>query len=90
MSEEWWEPKVTDAVWIADTRKEYPEDTAELDDDKVRDEYANGCKYEVTWDHIGDAYEEYEQLANAYFKQASRITELEAQIAALKAGTTND
>lgn len=62
----WWFPELTDDAWLARIRAEYPEETAELDDDTVRDEYANGRKYADTWDHLGDARDQFEELADAY------------------------
>ena len=67
MSEKpWWWPEITDAEWIARIRSDYPEDTEDLDDDTIREEYADGRKYAVTWDHIGDAYGDWERLADAF------------------------
>ena len=61
----WWNPKLIDHEWCEDTRKDYPSD-AHLDDDALRDKYANGWKYQTLWDHIGDARKEHEKLADAY------------------------
>lgn len=66
MSQDWWEPVLTDAVWIASVRADYPEDCAGLEDEEVRERYADGQKYQTTWDHLGDAREEYEPLADAF------------------------
>jgi hypothetical protein len=64
----WWFPVITDSKWVANIRKDYPENTANMDDDEVRDHYADGRKYVDTWDHLGDARDEYEALADAYLK----------------------
>jgi len=67
MSEpEWWEPVLADAAYIARLRKDYPEKCDGMSDEWVLDYYAEGRKYPVTWDHVGDAYEQYEKLADAY------------------------
>ena len=62
----WWFPQLTDDAWIARIRAEYPEDMDGLDDEAVRDGYADGMKYADTWDHLGDARHSYEHLADAY------------------------
>jgi hypothetical protein len=38
----------------------------------VRDTYAGGYKYADTWDHLGDARHDYEQLADAYLDLLKR------------------
>lgn len=68
----YWFPKLTDAAWIASVRADYPEGTEGMDDDWVRDEYAEGYKYADTWDHLGDARHDYEQLADAYLDLLKR------------------
>ena len=68
MTQQWWFPQLTDATWVASIRDACPEETAGLDDDGVRDEYADGNKYADTWDHLGDARYEYEKLADAYLE----------------------
>jgi hypothetical protein len=62
----YWFPKLTDAAWIARMRADYPKGTKGMDDDRVRDTYAEGCKYADTWNNLGDARHDYEQLADAY------------------------
>ena len=62
----WWFPEVTDAAWVERMRMEYPDETAAKGDDEVREYFADGAKYATTWDHVGDAYDEYEKLADAY------------------------
>lgn len=68
MDKLWWFPVLTDAEWCARIRQDYPEDAAELDDDEIREQYADGWKYADTWDHLGDAREDYERLADAYLE----------------------
>ncbi len=62
----WWFPTLTDAAWVARIRDDYPDETSGMDDEAVRDEYADGMKYAELWDNLGDAREEYEKLADAY------------------------
>lgn len=74
MSEDrpYWFPKLTDAAWIARVRADYPKDTEGMSDEWVRDTYAGGHKYADTWDHLGDARHDYEQLADAYLDLLKR------------------
>ena len=62
--EKWWKPVLVDGAYFARLRMDYPED-ALLSDEALHHHYANGLKYALTWDHVGDAYEEYERLADA-------------------------
>lgn len=63
----WWWPERTDAEWCARVREDYPEDVRpEWTDEEVRDVYADGRKYQTLWDHTGDAYEQFEKLADAF------------------------
>jgi len=75
---EWWFPKLTDSAWCQEKRSDYP-DYAHLDDDALREKYAKGRKYQVLWDHLGDAYEEWEKLADAFAAQAAQIAALTEQ-----------
>ena len=61
----WWFPRPTDAAWCAYIRSEY-DDAADLSDDEIRNKYAEGQEYATTWDHCGDAYEQFKELADAY------------------------
>jgi len=71
----WWEPVLTDEEWIAGIRTDYGTD-AWMDDEALRQEYANGQKYQTLWDDISDAYDEYEPLADAYLAQKAKIEQL--------------
>ena len=61
----YWFPVLCDDAWFAEIRKDYPDD-AYKDDSELREEYADGCKYATTWDHIGDAMGDFQPLADAY------------------------
>lgn len=64
----WW-PELADDAWRARLRDDYPEETADWSDEKLDDYYnEHGWKYVDTWDHLGDAREEYEKLADAFLK----------------------
>ena len=64
----WWFPRVVDQEYFDELREDYP-DKAHWTNEEL-DDYFNeyGRKYSITWDHVGDAYEEYEELADAYLK----------------------
>ncbi len=62
---EWWEPVLTDEAWCARVRADYAR-ASSMTDDEIRREYADGQKYAVTWDNTGDAYDQFERLADAY------------------------
>lgn len=62
----WWFPRVCDEAYCNELRK----DTGDyhLTDEELIDEYNEGAKYSKTWDHTGDAYEQFEPLADDYLK----------------------
>ena len=62
---EWWFPALTDDKWLERIRADYPEDY-DLSDEDLRDKYADGYKYQTLWDHVGDARDDHEKLADAY------------------------
>jgi len=62
---EWWWPQETDSAWCRETRNEgYKDEDKDADDEEIREEYADGQKYWTGWDHVGDAYEQFEPLAD--------------------------
>lgn len=68
----WWWPQLMDDEWRASLRADYPEDTAGMDDDDLNAKYGeDGWKYVDTWDHLGDARQQFEALADAFLKLAS-------------------
>lgn len=66
-SGEWWFPIVCDDKYFSRLRDDYP-DMAEESDEYLHAYYNGNRKYSITWDYIGEAYEEYEKLADAYFE----------------------
>lgn len=68
MSEpEWWEPELADEKYVARLREDYPEKCDDMSDEWVMEHFnETGGKYVVTWDHVGDAYAQFEKLADAY------------------------
>lgn len=70
----WWWPEKADETWISRLRNDYPEETANMDDDEVSEHYNDwGGKYVDTWDHLGDARASWEKLADAFFKQRAAL-----------------
>jgi hypothetical protein len=74
---EWWYPTIINDEYIAQLREDYPDETEDLDDESVL-EYFNEFdqKYATTWDHVGDAYEEYEPLVEAFLEYEAKLKEL--------------
>ena len=68
-----WYPQPTDEAWVARIRADYPEETRDLSDGEVREEYAEGWKYETLWDHLGDARADYESLADAFLALRAQV-----------------
>jgi len=71
----WWFPVLVDDEYFKRLRDDYP-DKSHLSDSELN-EYFNeyGRKYSVLWDHLGDAYEEYEKLADAYLSLLAQLQE---------------
>lgn len=63
----WWWPEPTDEKWCERMRAEYPEFAA-WDDDSVRDHFSDAGKYADVWDHLGDAREDWELLADDWLR----------------------
>lgn len=63
----WW-PTLVDDEWRDRIRADYPEETDGMDDDSIDEKYSDGWKYVDLWDHLGDARNDYEGLADAFLK----------------------
>lgn len=63
----WWFPVLCDEEYFARLREDYP-NKAHLSDRELQVHFNNGAKYATLWDHIGDAYGDYEPLADAYLE----------------------
>ncbi len=64
----WWWPSIIDDAHLARLREDYPEKSG-WGDDELLEYFDNGKEigqFSTTWDHIGDAYPEYENLARAF------------------------
>lgn len=69
---EWWYPTKADAAYFERLRSDYP-DKADWSDERLHDYFEDGAKYSTTWDHIGDAYDEYEPLVDVFFAMESAL-----------------
>jgi|GEM_PF-6581190 len=66
---EFWYPKLVDADYVQGLREDYPEEIEDdWDDDVVRDQFDCTSKYAQLWDNIGDAYDDFEPLADAFLE----------------------
>jgi len=76
----WW-PVLADAKWCEILRKHYP-DKADWTDEELQEHFnEHDMKYCDVWDHLGDAREDWEQLADnflaltAWARDAVRLLE---------------
>jgi len=72
----YWAPELADAEYFARLRKDYPEDTAGQSDEELADYFEVRGKYATTWDHAGDAYNDYEPLADDWIKLREALSTL--------------
>ena len=64
-----WHPELTDKAWCKEVRNQgYDDEDHGLDDDEIREKYAGGRRYATTWDHIGDAYDEWEPMCDDWLR----------------------
>ena len=63
----YWFPKLCDKNYFKKLREDYPE-TAHWSNAELHKYYNDGVKYQTLWDNIGDVYEYYEPLADAYLE----------------------
>jgi hypothetical protein len=81
---EWWYPTKADSAYFERLRNDYP-DKADWPDERLHDYFSYGAKYPTNWDHIGDAYGEYEPLVDAFFAMEEALIEQAAEIDRLTA-----
>ena len=67
---------VCDHKYCEGLRKSYPEDTEGMTDEELVEEYNHGRKYQCLWDNVGDAYYDFERLADAYLKLKAELESL--------------
>jgi hypothetical protein len=78
----WWWLEETTAAWCQRVREDYPDDANNMDDEEVRETYADGNKYADTWDHLGDARESIDHMMdvlNALAARAAKGGDADAQ-----------
>lgn len=66
--DEFWFPEKVDENYIKKLREVYPEETENMTNNEVHERYCDGQKYATLWDHVGEAYCDYEGLADAFFE----------------------
>ena len=71
-SDKWWFPVLCDEKWYKRIREDYPE-MAHESDEYLHDYYNDQRKYSILWDHVGEAYAEYEKLADAYLELLNEV-----------------
>lgn len=63
----YWFPVLCDESYFARLRQDYPEN-AQMSDEELHEYYNDGLRYQNLWDHAGDAYSDYEPLADSYLQ----------------------
>jgi len=72
---EWWYPQ-TKKEMADELREEHPEQK-ELSDQEILDQFdISDIKYVTTWDNIGDAQEQFEEVADRLLEQEEDIKRL--------------
>ena len=79
---EWWRPALCDASYFARLRADYPED-ASMSDEELHEKYNEGRKYQCLWDHVGEAYGDWEQLADAFLDARAEVASLRTKLDAV-------
>ncbi len=78
LKSDWYYPELCDKAYFKRLRENY-EESAHRTDEELHDYYNDGAKYSTTWDHIGDAYNEYEPLADRFYEALDLIKELKEE-----------
>ena len=76
-------PKLCDKAYCDRLRKDYPEHE-DWDDEDLIEYYNHGRRYEALWDHVGDAYYDYEKLADSFLKLEKTHAEMERLVDELR------
>ena len=69
----YWFPEVCDKAYCKRLREDYPEKASGMTDEELIAHYADGNKYATTWDHVGDAYQDYEPLADSFLAMKAAL-----------------
>lgn len=81
---DYWIPELADTAYFARLRKDHS-DKAAWTDEQLNDYFnENDQKYPTTWDHVGDANDDYEPLADAYFALRERLRDTAAMLESLE------
>ena len=75
----WWFPVACDESYFARLREDYPED-ASMSDEELHEHYNEGQKYQNLWDHTGDAYDQFEKLADDWINLRTVVENIASQL----------
>lgn len=70
----YWYPVRVDEDYFKRLRDDYPE-KAHLSDEALNDYFNDGREFSILWDHVGDAYDDYVPLANAFLDMYNALWE---------------
>ena len=86
----WWYPQKINADYFQQIRDDYYDKT-DWSDEEISGWLGLGDtqKYVTTWDHIGDAYSEYEPLADAFFELKTQLESERAKLDAVRTVADN-
>ena len=76
-------PDLCDKSFFDDIKKHYPEKN-HLNYEEFHNFYCDGSKYATCWDHIREAYNYYEPLADRFLESLLIIKEQQEEIEKLK------
>lgn len=72
----YWYPVLADDAWLAQLRKDYP-DNADMSDEELQNYYnEDGWKYTDAWDHVGDARDDWEKLADRFLEYEDALADI--------------
>ena len=63
----YWYPTLAGPEYYRELRKDYPEH-AKMSDEQLLEYYNQGRRYVITWDHVNDAYDDYQRLADEFLE----------------------
>lgn len=73
-----WYPVLCDDAYFARLREDYPI-KAGWSDEKLHEYFNYGAKYSTMWDHLGEAYVDYEKLADAFLELEKKFEDLQGE-----------
>lgn len=70
----YWYPVRVNEDYFKRLREDYPE-KAHLNYEALNDYFNDGREFSILWDHVGDAYDDYVPLANAFLDMYDALWE---------------